>query len=145
MSRQDIESIGALLPRHDALLTRKLRLPASFWRALLEAHEARADRPAQHQRAHAYQEMSCLDQPMQVPNEDLLLGDTKNRQDQRVDDADQAQSPQPAGASRYDSQNEQREAHEQTKEHMYIGEIRMGIRSHTQYQGDQSSDTGNNL
>ncbi len=139
--------------QHDTslLLAHGLRLPGQIVcrligvRGLLAAHEARADGPDERDRAEAYQQMRCLDQPVQITHQDHLLRDAKNRQNERVDHADEAQPSQPAGESRHDGQNQQGEGHQQTKEHMDAGEVHVSIRPHAKRQGDHPADTGNDL
>ncbi len=92
------------LPRLSSCVTDGRRRDRS---TLLEAYEASSNGSDQYDRSDAHEQMRRLDQPVPVPNPDHLLRDAKDRHDQCVDNADDAEPPQCAGGNRQDSLNQQ--------------------------------------
>ena len=98
--------------------------------------------PDERESAEAYDQMCCLDQPVQITHQDHLLRNAKNGHDERVDNPYGSQSSQPAAENRYHCQDQQYEDNDETKQHMDICEIHVGIRAQAQCHRYQRGDCG---
>src|SRR5258708_13521833 len=106
--------------------------------------EALADASGKRECTKPYNQMCRLNQPVQVANQDHLLLDTKNRDDECVDNPYDSQPSQPAGENCYDRQDQQCEGNDETKQHVDVGKVRMGIRAHPKRHSYQRIDCAYN-
>src|SRR5258708_22988358 len=113
-------------------------------RCLLSACDALTDGPDERKSAESHDQMGCLDQPVQVTHQDHLLRDAKNWHDERIDNPYGSQSSQPAAENRYHRQDQQCEGNNETKQHMDVDEVCVGICAHPKCYRYQRGDGGYN-